>query len=53
METGLENLTQGTTDLARNSTVSYKLEGWPAAAVLMSFPAAAVLICAIKAFSKN
>lgn len=51
MENSLEYLTQGAPYLAKNSTVSFKLDGWPAAAVLMSIPTSLVVIFAIKAFA--
>lgn len=51
MENSLKNLTQGAPDLAKNSTVHFSLEGWPAAAVLISIPASVVLVYAIKTFA--
>jgi hypothetical protein len=51
MENGIENLTMGAPELAKHSTVSFSLEGWPAAAVLISLPASVVAIYAIKAFA--
>lgn len=51
MENSLNNLTQSAPELAKNSTVIFCLEGWPAAAVLISIPASIVLVCAIKAFA--
>ena len=53
MENSLNNLTQGVPELAKNSTVTFCLEGWPAAAVLISIPASLVLVYAIKAFAAN
>ena len=51
MENILNNLTQSLPELAKNSTVTFCLEGWPAAAVLMSIPASFVLVYAIKTFA--
>jgi hypothetical protein len=51
MENGIENLTMGAPELAKHSTVSFSLEGWPAAAVLISIPASVVAIYAIRAFA--
>lgn len=51
MEDSINNLTQGAPELAKNSTVSFKLEGWPAAVALMSIPIAAVAMYAIKALA--
>lgn len=53
MESSFNNLTQGVPELAKNSTVTFYLEGWPAAAVLISIPASFVLVYAIKAFATN
>ena len=35
-------------ELAKNSTISFRLEGWPAAAVLISIPTAVVIMYAIR-----
>lgn len=48
MEDSLNNLTQGAPELAKNSTINFRLEGWPAAAVLISIPAAVVIMYAIR-----
>ncbi|WP_166432515.1 hypothetical protein [Lacrimispora amygdalina] len=48
MENSLNNLTQGVPELAKNSTVTFCLEGWLAAAVLISIPASLVLVYAKK-----
>lgn len=53
MEDNISNLTQGATELAKNSSLSFNLDGWPAAAVLMTFTISlsAVTIYAIKALA--
>lgn len=51
MEKSIENLTEGAPELAKHSSVSFKLEGWPAVAVLMSIPVSLVYIFAIKALA--
>ncbi|MPN04694.1 hypothetical protein SDC9_151939 [bioreactor metagenome] len=53
MESCLNNLTQSVPEFAKNSTVTFSLEGWPAAAVLISIPASLVLIYTIKALTAN
>jgi len=50
MESSLYNLTQSLPELTKNSSVTFCLEGWPAAAVLISIPASFVIAYAIKAF---
>lgn len=42
---------QSASEIARNSTLSFSLEGWPAAATLISIPVAVVVIYAIKTFA--
>lgn len=44
-----ESLIQSVSDVAKNVSVSFSLEGWPAAFAFSSIPAAFVLICAIRA----
>ena len=51
MEKTIENLTESILELKRHSSVSFKLEGWPAAAVLTSIPVLVVCICTIKTFA--
>ena len=51
MTTG--NWAQSASEVAKNSALTLSLEGWPAAAAIISFPAACVLIYAIKAFAPN
>jgi hypothetical protein len=46
-----DNLSIGALELAKRSTLSFSLEGWPAAMVLMSIPLSVVLIYGIKSFS--
>lgn len=46
-----ENWSQSVSEAAKNSSLSFSLNGWPAAAVLISIPTSVVLIYAIKAFS--
>lgn len=50
MENSLNNLTQGVHELAKHSTISFSLEGWPAA-VLISIPATVVIVYAIRAIA--
>lgn len=40
-------------DVTADAHFDFKLEGWPAAAVLMSLWAAGVLVCGIVAWSKT
>ncbi|MCD7717376.1 MAG: hypothetical protein LUI39_13210 [Lachnospiraceae bacterium] len=44
----MDNLTQGVPELAKNSSFSFHLEGWPAAAALFSISFAVVAVYAIK-----
>jgi len=46
-----ENWSQSVSEAAKNSSLSFSLNGWAAAAVLISIPTLVVLIYAIKAFS--
>lgn len=46
-----ENWSQSVSEVARHSSLSFSLSGWPAAATLISIPASVVLIYAIKAFA--
>ena len=48
-----ENLTQSALEVAKHSSISVSLSGWPAAATLISIPTAVVLIYAIKAFASH
>ncbi len=51
MENSLNNLTQGVHELAKHSTISFSIEGWPAAAVLISIPTTVVIVYAIRAIA--
>lgn len=42
---------QSASEVAKHSSLSFSLSGWPAAAVLISIPTSAVLIYAIKTFA--
>ena len=46
-----DNLSIGASELAKRSTLSFSLEGWPAAVALMSIPLSVVLIYGIKSFA--
>ena len=46
-----ENWSQGALEVAKHSSISFSLSGWPAAATLISIPASVVLVYAIKAFT--
>ena len=46
-----DNLSMGVSELAKRSTLSFSLEGWPAAVALMSIPLSVVLIYGIKSFA--
>lgn len=50
-EMACEKWSQSASEVAKNSTFTFALEGWPAAVTLTSVPMAIVLIYAIKAFS--
>lgn len=45
-----DNWSQSASEVAKHSSLSFSLDGWPAA-TLISIPTAVVLICAIKAFA--
>ena len=47
-----ENLTQSALEVAKHSSISISLSGWPAA-TLISIPTSVVLIYAIKAFATH
>lgn len=49
-ETANENWSQSASEVAKHSSLSFSLSGWPAAVTLISIPTSVVLICAIKAF---
>lgn len=49
-ETDYENLFQSASEVAKHSTLSFSLSGWPAAIALISIPASIVLIYGIKEF---
>lgn len=42
---------QSVSEVAKHSSLSFSLSGWPAAAVLISIPTSAVLIYVIKTFA--
>ena len=44
---------QSASEIARNSTLSFSLEGWPAAATLISIPLSVVAIYAINIYLKR
>lgn len=48
MGNSLNDLTEGVYELAKHSTISFSLEGWPAA-VLISIPVTVVIVYAIRA----
>lgn len=48
-----ENLTQSALEVAKHSSISVSLSGWPAAATLISIPTSVVLIYVIKAFANR
>lgn len=49
-ETANENWSQSVSEVAKHSSLSFSLSGWPVAATLISIPTSVVLIYAIKAF---
>lgn len=49
MGNSLNDLTEVVYELAKHSTISFSLEGWPAAAVLISIPVTVVIVYAIRA----
>lgn len=48
-----ENWSQSASEVAKNSSLSISLDGWPAAAALISIPTAVVLVYAIKTFAAH
>ena len=50
-ETPNENWSQSASEVAKHSSLSFSLGGWPAAATLISIPASVVLVYAIKEFA--
>lgn len=50
-ETNYKDWSQSASEVAKHSTLSFSLSGWPAAVTLMSIPASVVLIYGIKAFA--
>lgn len=52
-ETNYEDWPQSVSEVAKHSTLSFSLSGWPAAVTLMSIPASIVLIYGIKAFATH
>lgn len=49
-KTANENWSQSASEVAKHSSLSFSLSGWPAAATLISIPTSVVLIYAIKTF---
>ena len=47
-----ENWSKSASEVAKNSSLSFSLDGWPAAA-LISIPTAVVLVYAIKTFAAH
>lgn len=47
MEDYIENAVQGIPELARNTAINFRLEGWPATVAFMSILVAVVAIYAI------
>ena len=47
------NLSQSVSEIAKHSSFSFTLTGWPAAATLISIPASFVLVYGIKAFAAH
>lgn len=45
-----DNLSIGASELAKRSTLSFSLKGWPAAVTLVSIPVSVVLIYRIKGY---
>ena len=52
-ETANENWSQSASEVAKHSSISISLSGWPAAATLISIPTSVVLIYAIKSFATH
>lgn len=50
-ETGYENWSQSASEVAKHSSLSFTLSGWPAAATLIAIPFSVVAIYAIKTFA--
>lgn len=50
-ETANENWLQSASEVAKNSSFSFSLNGWPAAVTLISISISVVLIYAIKTFA--
>ena len=48
-----ENWSQSASEVAKNSSLSILLDGWPAVATLISIPTAVVLVYAIKTFAAH
>ena len=46
-----ENWSQSALEVAKHSSISFSLSGWPAAATLISVPVSVVLVYAIKTFA--
>ena len=45
-----ENWSQSVSEIAKHSSLSFSLSGWPAAATLISIPTSIVVAYAIKSF---
>ena len=50
-EMNYENWSQSASEVAKHSSLSFELSGWPAAATLIAIPASVVAVYAIKAFA--
>lgn len=50
-EMTLQNWSKSASEAVKNSSLSFSLEGWPAAVTLISISTAVVLIYAIKSFA--
>ncbi len=46
-----QNWSESTSAIAKNSSLSFTLSGWPAAVTLISIPISVVLIYGIKSFA--
>lgn len=48
-----QNWSQSALEVAKHSSISFSLSGWPAAVTLISIPASVVLVYAIKTFAHD
>lgn len=51
-ETANDNWSQSALEVAKHSSFTFSLSGWPAAATLISIPTSVVLVYAIKTFAR-